>query len=84
MRGAVWAVGFTWASAVVCTVLAVLERDVGQGLMALVAAINAAGWLMATRRWLEWSVVSVALLATLEFHSIREWPDGSPITDDDE
>lgn len=78
VKAAVWSVGLTWATAVVCVPLGLLAGNWGQALMALVAALNAAGWWTATRRWVEWSTISVALLATLERHGVRYWLDEPP------
>lgn len=78
VKVAAWAVGVTWAVAVVGTTLAVVEGNWSLALMSLVAAVNAAGWWVATRRWVEWSAIAVGLLATLEAHGVRYWMDEPP------
>lgn len=78
VHAAAWAVIVTWAAAVVTTVLAILNRNWPEAVMAFVAALNAVGWWSATRRWVEWSTIAVGLLALLEAHGVRYWLDDPP------
>lgn len=78
LKAATLAVGLTWVAAVVAATLAVATHNWGQAVMAFVAALNAAGWWMATRRWVFWAALAQVLLATLERHGVRYWLDEPP------
>jgi hypothetical protein len=78
VKAAAWAVGITWFAAVFSATLAVVHGNWALALMSLAAAANAAGWWVATHRWVEWSTIAVGLLATLERAGVRYWLDEPP------
>lgn len=71
VKAAAWAVGLTWAAAIIITALDALNGEWTAAILALLASLNAAGWYFATRRWIEWSAIAVGLLSILEHHGIR-------------
>lgn len=64
--------GVTWAASVVGVVIAVVTRDWLIAAWALNAAVCAAGWFMAARRWAAWRSLALSTLSATAILLRRE------------